>query len=245
MSFHKVLMWRWKVPTSAPDCRRLGHRINNRDPLAATRAPGRFRRSGVAACLGGSVSWFECVPNFSEGRDEARIAKIVAEAQGVPGVTLLDVEQNADHNRCVVTLVGEGPALVDVVLRMMRVRHDSHRPHEPPGEHPRMGATDVVPFVPLGEATTEEAINLAVALGIRVWEELQIPVYLYGQAARVTERQDLAKVHAGQFEAIRDAIGTDPARHPDIGEPKRIPRGRGGDRRSTGAHRLQRLPHNW
>ena len=166
------------------------------------------------------MSWFECVPNFSEGRDRAKIARIVAEAQNRPGVSLLDVEQNADHNRCVVTLVGEGPPLVEAVLRMMRVATTvidltSHR-----GEHPRMGATDVVPFVPLGEATTEQAIDLAVSLGTRVWEELHIPVYLYGQAARLPERQDLAKVRAGQFEAIRDTIGTDPARRPDIGEAR-------------------------
>ena len=152
------------------------------------------------------MSWFECVPNFSEGRDEAKIAAIVAEAQGTAGVTLLDVEQNADHNRCVVTLVGEGPPLVDMVLRMMQVATTlidltSHR-----GEHPRMGATDVVPFVPLGDASTEQAVDLAVALGARVWDELHIPVYLYGDAARVPERRDLAKVRAGQFEAIRDSI---------------------------------------
>jgi glutamate formiminotransferase len=166
------------------------------------------------------VSWFECVPNFSEGRDEAKIAQIVAEAQDSPGVSVLDSEQNADHNRCVVTLAGEGPALVDAVLRMMRVATKlidltGHR-----GEHPRMGATDVVPFVPLGDATTDEAVDLAVRLGTRVWEELHIPVYLYGDAARVPERRDLAKVRAGQFEAIRDSIGTDPARRPDIGEPQ-------------------------
>jgi glutamate formiminotransferase len=83
-----------------------------------------------------------------------------------------------------------------------------------------MGATDVVPFVPLGEATTEQAVELAVALASRVWDELQIPVYLYGDAARVPERRDLAKVRSGQFEAIRDTIGTDPARRPDIGEPR-------------------------
>jgi glutamate formiminotransferase len=166
------------------------------------------------------MNLFECVPNFSEGRDEAKIARIVAGAKDRRGVTLLDVEQNADHNRCVVTLVGEGPPLVETVLEMMRLATTlidltSHK-----GEHPRMGATDVVPFVPLGEATTEEAIDLAVALGTRVWEQLQIPVYLYGQAARLPERQDLAKVRAGQFEGIRDAIGTDPARRPDIGEPR-------------------------
>ena len=166
------------------------------------------------------MSWFECVPNFSEGRDEAKIALIVAEGRDSPGVSLLDVEQNADHNRCVVTLVGEGPQLVDAVIGMMRVatRLIDLTSHQ--GEHPRMGATDVVPFVPLGEATIEQAVELAVALGSRVWDELGIPVYFYGEAARVTERRDLAKVRSGQFEGIRDAIGTDPARRPDIGEPR-------------------------
>ncbi|MGD0081892.1 MAG: glutamate formimidoyltransferase [Acidimicrobiales bacterium] len=165
------------------------------------------------------MSSFECVPNFSEGRNSSTIARIAGEAQNRAGVALLDVEQNADHNRCVVTLVGEGPALVDALLRMMRVATAliDLTTHE--GEHPRMGATDVVPFVPLGDATVEEAIDLAVMLGTRVWEELRIPVYLYGQAARLPERQDLAKVRAGQFEGIRDAIGTDPNRYPDIGEP--------------------------
>ena len=166
------------------------------------------------------MNWFECVPNFSEGRDQTKIVRIVGEARDRPGVALLDVEQNADHNRCVVTLVGEGPALVDAVLRMMRVATTLIDLNSHQGEHPRMGATDVVPFVPLGEATTEQAIDLAVVLGARVWEELRIPVYLYGQAARLPERQDLARVRAGQFEAIRDAIGTDPARRPDIGEAR-------------------------
>jgi glutamate formiminotransferase len=166
------------------------------------------------------VSWFECVPNFSEGRDEEKIARIVAEAQGIAGVTLLDSEQNADHNRCVVTLVGEGPALLEAVKKMMRLATELIDLTGHQGEHPRMGATDVVPFVPLGDATTEQAVELAVALGTWVWEELAIPVYLYGQAARLPERQDLAKVRAGQFEGIRDAIATDPARLPDIGEPR-------------------------
>lgn len=166
------------------------------------------------------MSWFECIPNFSEGRDETKIARIVAEAQNKPGVSLLDVEQNADHNRCVVTLVGEGPALIDAVINMMRVATGLIDLNTHHGEHPRMGATDVVPFVPLGDATSEEAVDLAVGLGKRVWQELEIPVYLYGQAARLPIRQDLAKVRAGQFEGIRDAIGTDPARCPDIGEPR-------------------------
>ena len=166
------------------------------------------------------MSWFECVPNFSEGRDEAKIASIVAEAQGIPGVTVLDSEQNADHNRCVVTLVGEGPALLEAVKKMMRAATELIDLTKHQGEHPRMGATDVVPFVPLGDATTEQAVELAVALGTWAWHELAIPVYLYGLAARRPERQDLAKVRAGQFEGIRDAITTDPARLPDIGEPR-------------------------
>ncbi len=164
------------------------------------------------------MSSFECVPNFSEGRNDATIAAIANEARNAPGVALLDVEQNADHNRCVVTLVGDGPALVEALVRMMRVATDliDLTTHE--GEHPRMGATDVVPFVPLAGATVEEAVELAIALGTRVWEELGVPVYLYGDAARVPERRDLAKVRSGQFEGIRETIETDPRRRPDIGE---------------------------
>jgi glutamate formiminotransferase len=164
------------------------------------------------------MSSFECVPNFSEGRNDATIAAITDEARNAPGVALLDVEQNADHNRCVVTLGGDGPSLVEALVRMIRVATDliDLTTHE--GEHPRMGATDVVPFVPLGGASVEEAVELAIALGTRVWEELGVPVYLYGDAARVPERRDLAKVRAGQFEGIRETIGTDPRRRPDIGE---------------------------
>ncbi len=165
------------------------------------------------------MNWFECVPNFSEGRDDTAIARIVGEARR-PGVTLLDAEQNADHNRCVVTLVGEGPALVEALLQMMRRATELIDLNHHEGEHPRMGATDVVPFVPLGEATTEEAVELAVALGDRVWDELGIPVYLYGLAARLPERRDLARVRSGQFEGIRDTIATDTSRAPDIGEPR-------------------------
>jgi glutamate formiminotransferase len=164
------------------------------------------------------MSSFECVPNFSEGRNDATIAAITDEARNAPGVALLDVEQNADHNRCVVTLVGDGPSLVEALVRMIRVATDLIDLTTHVGEHPRMGATDVVPFVPLGGATVEEAVELAIALGTRVWEEIGVPVYLYGDAARVPERRDLAKVRAGQFEGIRETIGTDPRRRPDIGE---------------------------
>jgi glutamate formiminotransferase / formiminotetrahydrofolate cyclodeaminase len=166
------------------------------------------------------MSRFECVPNFSEGRDPARIERIVQAARAIAGVTVLDVERNADHHRSVVSLVGEGDALLEAVLGMMRVATREIDLSQHHGEHPRMGATDVVPFVPLGDATVAEAVRLAERLGERVAKELGIPVYLYGAAARRPERADLAKVRAGEFEGIRDSIATDPARAPDFGVPQ-------------------------
>ncbi len=167
------------------------------------------------------MSRFESVPNFSEGRDPAKVERIASAARAVPGVTVLDVESDGAHHRSVISLVGEGEALLDAVYRMMVVATESIDLTKHHGEHPRMGATDVVPFVPLGEATMEEAVRLAERLGERVAKELGIPVYLYADAARRPERADLAKVREGQFEGIRDAIGTDPARAPDFG-PNRV-----------------------
>jgi glutamate formiminotransferase/formiminotetrahydrofolate cyclodeaminase len=164
--------------------------------------------------------WFECVPNFSEGRDPAILRAISDAALGVPGVTLLDVEANADHHRSVMSLVGPGDGLVEAVFRMMRVAVERIDLTHHRGEHPRMGAVDVVPFVPLGRSTTPEAIALAERLADRVWTELHVPVYLYGDAARRPERHDLAVVRKGQFEGIRDTIAQDPARAPDYGEPR-------------------------
>lgn len=163
---------------------------------------------------------FECVPNFSEGRDEAKIARIADAARQVPGVTVLDVERNTDHHRCVISLYGEGDPLVDAVFRMVRVATATIDLTQHKGEHPRMGATDVVPFVPLGSASMADAVRLAERLGERVAKELEVPVYLYASAARRPERADLAKVREGQFEGIREAIGTDPARAPDFGPPR-------------------------
>ncbi len=167
------------------------------------------------------MSRFECVPNFSEGRNEATIERIARAAGAVPGVSLLDVERNADHHRMVVTLVGEGPALVEGVLAAMRVATELIDLTHHRGEHPRIGATDVVPFIPLGPARMEEAVEWAGRLGERVARELGIPVYLYGRAARRPERTDLARVREGQFEGLREAIGTDPSRAPDFG-PTRL-----------------------
>jgi glutamate formiminotransferase len=166
------------------------------------------------------MSRFECVPNFSEGRDAAKVEAIAAAARAVAGVTVLDVERDPAHHRCVISLVGDGDALLDAVLRMMTVATATIDLTQHHGEHPRMGATDVVPFVPLGETTMAEAVKLAERLGERVAKDLAIPVYLYGAAARRPERADLARVREGQFEGIRDSIGSDPARAPDFGPTK-------------------------
>jgi glutamate formiminotransferase / formiminotetrahydrofolate cyclodeaminase len=163
---------------------------------------------------------FECVPNFSEGRDPAKIAAIAEAARTVPGVTVLDVESNPDHHRSVLTLYGEGDPLLEAVFRMMEVATRTIDLTQHRGEHPRMGATDVVPFVPLGSSTMPEAVRLAERLGERVARDLQIPVFLYANAARRPDRADLAKVREGQFEGIREQIGADPARAPDFGPPR-------------------------
>ena len=166
---------------------------------------------------------FESVPNFSEGRDQGRVDAIVAEGRGIPGVTVLDVELNADHNRSVVSVVGEADPLVEAVFRMVRKATETIDLRHHHGEHPRMGAADVVPFVPLGDSTMEEATALAERFGQRVWSELHVPVYLYGAAARRPERSDLAVVRQGGFEGLRDAVKTDPARRPDFGEAELHP----------------------
>jgi glutamate formiminotransferase/formiminotetrahydrofolate cyclodeaminase len=163
---------------------------------------------------------FESVPNFSEGRDASIIQAIADAGRGVADVTLLDVENNADHNRSVMSLVGPGEALSEAVFRMIRVAVERIDLNRHRGEHPRMGAADVVPFVPLGDSTTDEAVGIAGRLAERVWSELHLPVYLYADAARRPERKDLAVVRKGQFEGIREAIGRDPDRAPDVGDAK-------------------------
>jgi len=167
------------------------------------------------------VTPFECVPNFSEGRDAEKVERIAAAARGVPGVTVLDVERDPAHHRCVISLVGDGEPLLTAVMAMMTIATSTIDLTQHRGEHPRMGATDVVPFVPLGAATMADAVRLAERLGERVARELGIPVYLYAAAARRPERADLAKVREGQFEGLRDAIVADPTRAPDFG-PSRV-----------------------
>src|SRR6058998_414236 len=163
----------------------------------------------------------ECVPNFSEGRNAATIEALRTALASVPGVRLLDVQADAAHNRSVFTFVAPPDASVEAALAAMRVATERIDLSRHTGEHPRMGATDVVPFVPVRDATMDDCIALARRLAERAAAELQIPIYLYAKAATRPERERLPDIRKGEFEALRDRIGKDPAADPDFG-PKRI-----------------------
>jgi glutamate formiminotransferase len=163
----------------------------------------------------------ECVPNFSEGRRHDVVDAIVAAMTAVRGVELLDREMDASHNRAVITLAGEAEAVADAAFRGASEARDRIDLTKHQGEHPRMGAIDVCPFVPLEGATMDLAVGTAKRVGKRIGEELQIPVFLYERAASRPERADLAFVRKGQFEGLRDLIGKDAERDPDFG-PRRI-----------------------
>jgi glutamate formiminotransferase len=159
----------------------------------------------------------ECIPNFSEGRRQEVIGQIVAAMEQVSGTQVLDVQSDLDHNRSVVTMVGEAEAVAEAVFRGVAraaelIDMEHHR-----GEHPRMGATDVVPFVPVRGISMAECVELARRLGRRIGEELGIPVYLYEEAATRPERRNLADVRRGEYEQIKEEVATDPERAPDFG----------------------------
>ena len=159
----------------------------------------------------------ECVPNFSEGRDQKKIDAIVGAVTAVPGVVVLDVEKDPDHNRSVLTFVAGPEAVVEAAFRCAQKSAELIDLNHHKGEHPRMGAVDVIPFIPVGHTAVADCVALAGKLAERIGRELKIPVYLYDQAARRPERSDLANVRKGQFEGLRDLIGKDPAREPDFG----------------------------
>src|SRR5215813_7645794 len=161
----------------------------------------------------------ECVPNFSEGRDKAKVDAIV-ESMKLPGVYLLDREMDADHNRCVITLVGEREAIQEAAIRGVGKAAELIDLNKHQGAHPRMGAADVVPFIPIEGVTIEDCVAMARHVGAEIWKRHQIPVYLYEAAATSPERQGLENIRKGQFEGIRAEIATNPARRPDIGEPR-------------------------
>ena len=159
------------------------------------------------------------MPNFSEGRDKAKVNAIV-EAMKLDGVYLLDREMDADHNRCVITLVGEREPIQEAAIRGVGKAAELIDLNHHQGAHPRMGAADVVPFIPIDGVTIEDCVAVARHVGAEIWKRYQIPVYLYEAAATTPERQNLENIRRGQFEGIRAEIATNPARKPDFGEPR-------------------------
>ncbi len=162
----------------------------------------------------------EVIPNFSEGRRPEVLQEIIDEILSVDGTTLLDKEMDADHNRAVVTYVSSPEGAVEAAFRAMKKASEVIDMQTHKGEHPRMGATDVVPFVPISEVSQEEAIALAKQLAERVGNELGIPIFLYEDAATRPDRVNLADVRKGEYEGLAKAIGTDPERKPDYGPEK-------------------------
>ncbi|MGA9076499.1 MAG: glutamate formimidoyltransferase [Candidatus Sulfotelmatobacter sp.] len=161
----------------------------------------------------------ECVPNFSEGCDKGKVDAIVA-AMKLEGVYLLDREMDADHNRCVITLVGQREAIQEAAIRGVGKAAELIDLNVHKGAHPRMGATDVVPFIPIDGVTIGDCVAMARHVGEEIWKRFQIPVYLYEAAATTPERQNLESIRRGQFEGIRAEIATNVARRPDFGEAR-------------------------
>lgn len=162
----------------------------------------------------------ECVPNFSEGRDAAIVDAIAAAILSEPDVALLDRESDADHNRSVLTFVGPPQAVSAAAFRAVEKAAELIDLTRHQGAHPRIGAADVVPFVPVEGVTLEECVRLAEEFGAAVWDKLKIPVYLYEAAARRPERANLENIRRGQFEALLLEMGKAHERDPDIGEAR-------------------------
>jgi glutamate formiminotransferase/formiminotetrahydrofolate cyclodeaminase len=161
----------------------------------------------------------ECVPNFSEGRRKEVVDAIV-DAMKVEGVWLLDREMDADHNRCVITLVGNREAIAEAAIRGVGKAAELIDLTQHQGAHPRMGAADVVPFIPIDGVTIEDCVAISKHVAQEIWKRYQIPTYLYEASAQRPERQNLENIRRGQFEGIRDEIATKPERMPDFGDPR-------------------------
>lgn len=159
----------------------------------------------------------ECVPNFSEGRRPEVVDQIVATMAEVAGVRVLNVQSDPDHNRSVVTLIGPPESMVEAAFRGIARAAALIDMNRHQGAHPRIGATDVVPFVPLRGVTMSDCVALARRLGERVGSELGIPVYLYEAAATRPDRRDLAEIRRGEYERLKEEIATHPDRFPDFG----------------------------
>lgn len=165
----------------------------------------------------------ECVPNFSEGRDTAKVDAIVAAMRAVAGVHLLDRESDADHNRSVITLAGEPEAVAEAALHGVGKAAELIDLNHHTGAHPRLGATDVVPFIPIEGVTIEDCVALSRKVGHEVWKRFHIPVYFYEAAALRPERTNLENIRKGQFEGVREEVLRNPDRAPDVGDPRLHP----------------------
>lgn len=163
----------------------------------------------------------ECIPNFSDARRPEVIKQIVDAVAAVEGIRILDTHSDTDHNRTVLTFVGEPNAVEEAAYRGIAKAADLIDLNQHQGEHPRIGATDVVPFVPISGMTMTECVEMAKRLGRRVSEELNIPVFFYEEAALRQDRRNLEDIRKGEFEGLREVISSDPYREPDLG-PKAL-----------------------
>jgi glutamate formiminotransferase len=164
-------------------------------------------------------NWIECVPNFSEGRRSQVMERLLEPFRTTPGCFLLDHRPDRDHNRLVVSLMGEPQPICQALLRAAKLAVELIDLNNHRGAHPRMGAVDVIPFVPLPGTSMEQCVELAHDFGRLLHQETGVPVYFYEEAALRPERKRLEVVRRGQFEGLRDEISS-PERHPDVGPPR-------------------------
>ncbi|HBY58387.1 MAG TPA: glutamate formimidoyltransferase, partial [Solibacterales bacterium] len=165
----------------------------------------------------------ECVANFSEGRDAARVDLLVEAIRSKHGVALLDRELDADHNRCVLTFAGEPEAVAEAAVRAAGKAAELIDLTKHEGVHPRIGATDVIPFVPVEGVTLEDCVAIAERVGAELWKRFRIPVYFYEAAAKRPDRVNLENIRRGQFEGLREEAPSNPDRRPDVGGPELHP----------------------
>jgi len=164
-----------------------------------------------------SKALVECVPNYSEGRRKDVIEAIVAPFKDRPGVYLFDYRADEDHNRLVVSLVGNPDALQDALIESAKIAQSHIDMNSHQGAHPRIGAVDVIPFTPISGITMEECVQLARSFGERYHQETKIPVYYYEDAALIPERKKLEVIRKGQYEVLKEEVRTNPDRKPDVG----------------------------
>jgi glutamate formiminotransferase len=158
----------------------------------------------------------ECIPNISEGRNMEVVEAVVNEVRSTPGVTLLDVSSDPNHNRSVITFLGSPEGVADAAVKLAKKAAELIDLTKHVGEHPRMGAVDVCPFVPVKEITTEECVELSKVVGKRIWEEAGMPVFLYEDSASAPHRVNLAAIRKGQFEGMAEKV-LQPEWEPDFG----------------------------